>query len=140
MSLFILDSDTVSLAARGHALVLARIGRALTTDQVKISVVTIREMMEGRLSQIKRARNPVQTLTAYDGLKLAAEYLRPYLVASFSPASLARFDALVAMKLNVGKDDLRIAAIALDAGGIVVTSNLRDFRRVPGISCEDWSV
>jgi tRNA(fMet)-specific endonuclease VapC len=140
MSLYILDSDTVSLAARGHAQTLIRIGQALASDEVVISVVTIREMMEGRLSQIKRAKHAGQVLAAYDGLKLAAEYLRPYDVLSFSPASLARFDSLLTMKLNVGKDDLRIAAIALEAGGIVVTRNLRDFKRVPGLICEDWSV
>jgi len=27
-----------------------------------------------------------------------------------------------------------------EAGGIVVTRNLRDFRRVPNLVCEDWSV
>ena len=29
---------------------------------------------------------------------------------------------------------------ALETNGIVVTHNLRDFQRVPGLTCEDWSV
>lgn len=44
------------------------------------------------------------------------------------------------MKLNVGTMDLKIAAAALEFGGIVVTDNVRDFRRVPGLLWEDWSV
>ena len=54
--------------------------------------------------------------------------------------ALSRFDGLKQLKLNVGPNDLRIAAVALEVGGIVVTRNLRDFRRVPGLACEDWSV
>ena len=44
------------------------------------------------------------------------------------------------MKLNVRANDLRIAAIALENSAIVVSRNLRDFQRVPGLQVEDWSV
>ena len=34
--------------------------------------------------------------------------------------------------------DLLIAAQATSAGMVLVTDNLREFKRVPGLHCENW--
>jgi tRNA(fMet)-specific endonuclease VapC len=39
----------------------------------------------------------------------------------------------------IGDRDLMLAAIALANGFTVVTSKLREFRRVPGLGVEDWT-
>lgn len=59
---------------------------------------------------------------------------------TYTKADMARFRELKALRLNVGPNDLRIAAIALGYGAMVVTRNMRDFERIPGLRCEDWSV
>lgn len=38
----------------------------------------------------------------------------------------------------IGTDDLLIAGHARSRGLKLVTGNLREFRRVPGLICEDW--
>jgi len=48
--------------------------------------------------------------------------------------------SLIRQRLNVGSNDLKIAATALEQNATVVTRNLRDFGRVPGLTCEDWTV
>jgi tRNA(fMet)-specific endonuclease VapC len=51
-----------------------------------------------------------------------------------------RYLTLAGLRLNVGKMDLRIAAITLENGATVVTRNTRDFSRVPNLTVVDWSV
>ena len=41
---------------------------------------------------------------------------------------------------RIGDLDLLIAGHALAVGQVLVTNNLRAFRRVPGLSVEDWSL
>ncbi len=42
--------------------------------------------------------------------------------------------------IRIGTQDLRIASIVLAHGGIIVTRNQKDFRQVPGLTIEDWSL
>jgi tRNA(fMet)-specific endonuclease VapC len=58
----------------------------------------------------------------------------------FPAAVIQRFEQLRLLRLNVGLMDLRLAAVALENNLTVVTRNLRDFGRIPGLSTEDWSV
>jgi len=39
----------------------------------------------------------------------------------------------------IGPNDLVIAATVRAQGAILVTNNLREFQRVPGLDCEDWT-
>jgi predicted nucleic acid-binding protein len=54
-------------------------------------------------------------------------------------AAIARYEVLRRMKLNVRKTDLRIASIVLEAGDKLVTRNVRDFERIPGLIVENWA-
>ena len=61
-------------------------------------------------------------------------------ILPFDAAAGAAFDSLTALRIRVGTMDLRIASIALSRGLTVLTRNLRDFRRVPGVIAEDWTI
>ena len=139
MSLFILDTDTFSLFANNHSVVVWNVFRHLG-DQLAITVITAEEQIAGWYALIRRARDPNRLAQAYDRLAFAVESLGRWPILRFSVGAITRFEALIRQRLNVGGDDLRIAAIALETGGTVVTRNLRDFHRVAGLPCEDWSV
>jgi tRNA(fMet)-specific endonuclease VapC len=62
------------------------------------------------------------------------------LVVPFDAVAAAVFEELVAQRVRVGTMDLRIAAIALSRRMVIVTRNTSDFRKVPGLQIEDWTV
>ena len=47
---------------------------------------------------------------------------------------------MLRLKLRIGTMDLRIAAIAIAQDALFLSKNLTDFRKVPGLRVEDWTV
>ncbi len=138
MSLFLLDSDTLSLYEKGHAAVLARFASHPPKD-IAIPVIVVEEALSGWYSMIRKAKTPRQLALGYDELANAVTVLAGIPILRFSENAIYRFQGLSKARLNVGGNDLRIAAIALENNATVVTRNVRDFIVVPGLKVEDWS-
>ena len=126
---YLLDTDTVVDLLRGRADVGARL-RALSSDQVRISAMTAAELAYGarrsrdpvaRHAEIERFCSVVRVVTFGRRAALAHARLREDLGSA--PA---------------GPADLVIAATALAQGAMVITSNLREFARMPGVRAESW--
>jgi tRNA(fMet)-specific endonuclease VapC len=69
------------------------------------------------------------------------------LVVDFAARAMLDFDATSAnevtrlkkLKVRIGTMDLKIAAIVLAHNAKLITRNLIDFRKVPGLVAEDWA-
>lgn len=83
---------------------------------------------------------PATRRYGYESLLQAVILLRPLTILTLSMAAYDRYLQLQSLKLGVGKADLKIAAIALENRGVVITKNLRDFGRVPGLNSADWTI
>jgi tRNA(fMet)-specific endonuclease VapC len=138
MALFLLDTSTLTHFQRGHPRVIAN-HAAHATDTIAITTITVEETIGGWFALLQRARNNAQEAQASRSLADATGFLAQFPIYPVSEAMLDRFDRLVRLKLNVGTMDLKIAAVALELGGTVVTSNVLDFQRVNGLSWEDWA-
>jgi tRNA(fMet)-specific endonuclease VapC len=137
--LYILDSDHVTLQQRQHPAVVERLA-AVPADQVAVSIVTVEEQLRGWLALIRRgAQTPGRLTAAYAGLHRAVAYFAQVNILDYSEAAASHFAALRAQKVRIGTQDLRIAAIALAASGVLVTRNRQDFHHVPNLVLEDWS-
>ncbi|WP_395143762.1 type II toxin-antitoxin system VapC family toxin [Armatimonas sp.] len=137
MILYLLDTDTLSLLLR-RDLIVQDFVKALPPQEFGTSIISYEEQIVGRFAQLRRARTTKETVDAYEWLQKTVELLAPIPLVGFAEASLMRFEALLALKLNVGPNDLRIASVALEIGAAVVTRNLRDYSRVPGLRIATW--
>lgn len=138
MARYILDTDTVTLFRAGHPEVTRRVVRTPFADRF-VSVITLDEQLSGWYSSVRKARRPTDLATAYANLAATVAFYSKLQIAPFDLPAIAEFERLRRQKLNVGANDLRIAAIARVMNATVATRNRRDFVRVPGLQCEDWS-
>jgi tRNA(fMet)-specific endonuclease VapC len=128
----------LSLYHRGYPKLDARID-AHPLGEMAITVVTVEEELAGWYTMLRQARTPDEEVRAYERMAEAIPLLARWQIIPLSRPAMVRYEALRRMKLNVRKMDLRIAAIVLEIGATLVSRNLRDFRRVPGLVVEDWS-
>ena len=138
MSLFLLDTDHLTLCQMGHPQLLQNIVGHLT-DQLAISVITVEEQLAGWQGALRQAKDDARREQIYERMALTVEALAGWRVLALTRAALSRHATLIRQRLNVGSNDLKIAATALEQNATVVTRNLRDFGRVPGLACQDWT-
>jgi tRNA(fMet)-specific endonuclease VapC len=138
MTLYVLDTDHLSLYRRGHAAVLRRV-EAVPADQLAITVITIEEQLSGWYAQLRQARTPDKVARAYAGLFDVAETIRQIRVLPFPSPAVQHYFDLRKQLPRLGKLDLAIAAIVLHDHGTLVSRNRHDFVQIPGLPLEDWS-
>lgn len=137
MAVYLLDTTTLTHLQRGHARVVAALA-ARTADVIATTSVNVEEVVGGWLKVLPRAKTNAQQAQVSQSIADAIAFLARFPLYPVTEAALDRYDQLVKLKLNVGRMDLRIAAVALELGATVVTNNGRDFGRVPGLLWEDW--
>jgi tRNA(fMet)-specific endonuclease VapC len=139
VSLYLLDTDHLSLYQTGHPRVIQNV-MLHAGDRLTIRVISVEEQLGGWQRALRQARDDARRADVYRRMAFAVEDLAGWTVLPFTLAAMTRQADLVRQRLNVGSNDLKIAATALETGARVVTRNLRDFGRVSGLVCEDWSV
>jgi len=138
MILYALDTDMLSLFEGGHPIVTMRVLSVLA-DQLFITSITVRERLDGWYGLLGRVKTSADEEAIYARLVDTVRICASVRILPYTIGAITRFQQLQKMKLNVGLMDLRIAAVALEHNAILVTRNLRDFSRVPGLRFEDWS-
>lgn len=111
---------------------------ATAGEPIACAIVSAEEVMRGWLAVIHRLRDAHRQLPAYARLSRFFDVLSEWQIEPFELSAADQFATFRRQRLRLGAMDLKIASIALVNGALLVTANLRDFRLVPGLRCEDW--
>jgi tRNA(fMet)-specific endonuclease VapC len=102
------------------------------TEQICISTITLAELYFGVEKSSRRAQN----------LRAVEEFVARLEALPFSVEAAAHYGQVRAELERAGQlagpHDMLIGAHARSEGLIVVTNNLREFERIPGLRIENW--
>jgi len=128
---FMLDTNIISDVVRNPAGPAANVLQTLNSDDICISSIVLSEILFGirrrgseRLSRLVEGVLERIDVIAYDD------------VAARRYADIRT--ALETRGTLIGATDLFIAAHALALNMVLVTNNMREFSRVPGLKLENW--
>jgi tRNA(fMet)-specific endonuclease VapC len=137
---YLLDTDHLSILQRKAGLEYIRLSTWMAqgaAQDFSCCVVSLHEQVVGAHAFLNQAKNTTGLVRGYEMLeRLPRDYLAFALLPFDAPSAVIN-DGLLGQNLRIGTMDLRLAAIALSRNLTVLTRNLRDFGRVPGLSIED---
>jgi tRNA(fMet)-specific endonuclease VapC len=106
--------------------------------EVATTAVTLEEQSRSWLSLIGRYTDVRQQVAYYDRLMAMFDFFAGWRVLRFSEAAAEEFRRLRQVRVRIASTDLKIASIALVHGATLLSANLRDFEKVPGLRVENW--
>lgn len=141
--MFLFDTDHLSILQSRNQPACSRILTRMGQHAPQVffaSIVSLHEQIMGASGMINGARNAKARLYGYVLLRQTIHHYNNYGLVDFDQKASDTFDALRSQRIRIGTMDLRIASIALANGCTVLTRNTRDFRLVPGLVIEDWTI
>jgi tRNA(fMet)-specific endonuclease VapC len=130
---YCLDTNTVVFCLRGKSAKTMNRLRATLIADVRVPMQVLAELHLGAAKSAKPVENR----------RLVDAFVKPYAVLWPDECIMEHYIAircsLEAIGKSIGKADLWIAATARAKGDVVVTNNISEFGRVPGLAVEDWS-
>jgi tRNA(fMet)-specific endonuclease VapC len=130
---YLLDTCTIIAAMKGEPHALLNRLAALAPNRLHMSGIVLSELLYGaeKSQRAAHVRSALDIVTqGFSALPFEAADAEAY----------GRIRAVLERKgASIGPLDLLIAAQAVAHNLVLVTDNLREFRRVPGLRCENWT-
>lgn len=141
--MIVLDTDIITLVLWDPGDVGERLSDRIDSvaDDVCVAIVSVEEQLRGWLNWISSAKSESRLIEGYSRLHRFIDHLDHFdEILDFDPSAAKIFDQLRRKRIRIGTMDLRIAAIAIANDAPLISRNLVDFQKVPGLRVEDWTV
>ncbi len=102
------------------------------------TIVNAQEITEGWCALINRQPAGERQVKAYTQFQHSLELMMELALLPFDTASAERFHELLPAHRHIGTMDLKIAAICVTHDILLLSRNLLDFQKVPGLRVENW--
>lgn len=137
--MLVLDTDHLAELDRG-SVAGSNLFRRLdaSNEDVVTTIVSAEEQLRGWLAQINRLREPLRQVDASRRLQGRLEFFASWTLLPWDEQAARRFEQLRSEGVKIGSMDLKIACITMLHGAKLLSRNLRDFEKVPGLSVESW--
>jgi tRNA(fMet)-specific endonuclease VapC len=135
------DTDHMTvLFFENHSQRDALSSRLLAADDsgIAATVVSLEEQMRGWLAALRKRHDIADQIAVYPRLTQLVEFYSEWKVVPFDRRSADAFKSLRRQRIRIGTEDLKIASIALVNNALLLSANLVDFQKVPGLKVEDW--
>jgi len=131
--IYVLDTNTLIYFFKGQGTVAETL---LNTPPAEVSIpaIVVYELETGIQKSLQPEKRTQQLHTLLDAARVL-----PFDRACASEAARIRAE-LEKQGSPIGPTDTLIAGTALAHGGILVTHNLDEFKRVPGLRVTDWYI
>lgn len=130
---YYLDSNICIFYLRGRNIDLRNKVDSFDKELIKIPAVVKGELLTGAMKSARRDRNVNEVLA----------FLGQFEIVPFDDASAWTYgeikSSLERKGQPIGFNDVIIAATVLAHNGILITNNTREFMRVEGLECIDWT-
>ncbi len=141
--MFVLDTDSLGILQNKRGVEYDALQNRIAQEDpatVFVSIISFQEQIQGWNAYIQRGKKSRDLIKAYRMFESIIQDFGNVNVLSFDDAASRVYDNLKARHLRVATMDTRIAAISLSRHFMVITRNLVDFTRIPGLACQDWTL
>ncbi len=138
MSFYILDTDHLSLFERDHLQLTARLQKPKLYP-LALTIITAEEKFRGRFASIRAAQSEAQLIEAYRWFDFSLASVHQFHLLTYDQHASEIYASMRSLRFRVGTQDLRIAAITLAVGGILLTRKSRDFEQIPNLLHQNWT-